>query len=110
MIHGTKYKGGCIVHVGYDHFLPKFAVVRTIYVKAQFAITKIFFVVQDLVSECAVSHFHSYRVTQYIRGNRYVVNQSDFATFLPLHGCHPFNQDELLHIVPKFSLDVLNLF
>jgi hypothetical protein len=58
-LHGTSYRVGAIVFVGYVDELPAFASIQGIFVLGA---KKIYFIVKKLETIMFSSHFHSYEV------------------------------------------------
>lgn len=88
-MHGTKYKVGTTLHVGFsDDELPVFWEVQKIVVLKKLISSAMFIVAQkDTIGFS--QHFQSYEVVTPANPTTKIVYTRDFSCFLPLHQVKP---------------------
>ena len=99
-LHGTSYRVGAIVFVGYVDELPAFASIQGIFVLGA---KKIYFIVKKLETIMFSSHFHSYEVGRPAHADVFVLEPEKLKVYLPMHTVKASTcQNGRLYVTPRY--------
>ena len=104
---GTKYKVGAVVHTGFLHFLPVFAIIKKIVV-VDGELNSFFFILESLHTIEYHEHYHAYKVEKPFDKNITICTQEELTLFLPMHYTNPVNTNGS-YVNIKYDVDLLNL-
>lgn len=106
-ILGTLYKIGAVIHVGFDVYLPVFALIKSIFVLSS-SVERVYFAIEILHTEEFCEEYRSYVVKKVVHPELQLYPQRLLEYYLPLHFLKPVGSNNETHVLPKYAIHNYN--
>ena len=104
-VHGTKYKCGAIVHIGFDEDeFPQFWEIKEISIIDN-NVAKAMFIVTRKETLRFSEHYQAYEIAMPRQKNTRVFYSKDFTCHLPLHQIKPF-RCQAKYVCLRYEIDI----